>query len=89
MAPYIPHICVLKFEFDYGYFNTDDRSLSEVFKLFDLIHIVTTDHSSITRITKEVCYCIISVFFAFAFMQATCTSRLLKILHLRMLYIWS
>ncbi|XP_020227616.1 adenosine deaminase-like protein isoform X2 [Cajanus cajan] len=32
----------------------NDRSLSEVFKLFDLIHIVTTDHSSITRITKEV-----------------------------------
>ncbi|KAL2339169.1 hypothetical protein Fmac_013615 [Flemingia macrophylla] len=31
----------------------NDRSLSEVFKLFDLIHIVTTDHSSITRITKE------------------------------------
>jgi len=26
--------------------------------LFDLIHIVTTDHSSITRITKEVCYCL-------------------------------
>lgn len=32
----------------------NDRSLSEVFKLFDLIHVVTTDHSSITRITKEV-----------------------------------
>ncbi|PWA78807.1 adenosine/AMP deaminase family protein [Artemisia annua] len=32
----------------------DDRSLREVFKLFDLIHIVTTDHKTITRITKEV-----------------------------------
>ncbi|PRQ28501.1 putative adenosine deaminase [Rosa chinensis] len=32
----------------------DDRSLTEVFKLFDLIHIVTTDHQIITRITKEV-----------------------------------
>lgn len=26
--------------------------------MFDLIHIVTTDHSSITRITKEVSYCL-------------------------------
>ncbi|KAK7264500.1 hypothetical protein RJT34_32109 [Clitoria ternatea] len=32
----------------------NDRSLSEVFKLFDLIHILTTDHKSVTRITKEV-----------------------------------
>ncbi|KAH7545770.1 hypothetical protein FEM48_Zijuj01G0129100 [Ziziphus jujuba var. spinosa] len=32
----------------------DDRSLHEVFKLFDLIHILTTDHKIITRITKEV-----------------------------------
>ncbi|KAI3765196.1 hypothetical protein L2E82_15224 [Cichorium intybus] len=32
----------------------NDRSLREVFKLFDLIHIVTTDHKTITRITKEV-----------------------------------
>ncbi|GMN49852.1 hypothetical protein TIFTF001_019013 [Ficus carica] len=31
-----------------------DRSLTEVFKLFDLIHILTTDHNIITRITKEV-----------------------------------
>ncbi|XP_024024713.1 adenosine deaminase-like protein [Morus notabilis] len=31
-----------------------DRSLTEVFKLFDLIHILTTDHKIITRITKEV-----------------------------------
>lgn len=35
--------------------NVADRSLTEVFKLFDLIHIVTTDHKIITRITKEVC----------------------------------
>ncbi|KAE9591448.1 hypothetical protein Lal_00039040 [Lupinus albus] len=32
----------------------DDRSLKEVFKLFDLIHILTTDHDTVTRITKEV-----------------------------------
>ncbi|KMS96732.1 hypothetical protein BVRB_8g200370 [Beta vulgaris subsp. vulgaris] len=32
----------------------DDRSLTEVFKLFDLIHILTTDHATVTRITKEV-----------------------------------
>ncbi|PHT35903.1 hypothetical protein CQW23_23603 [Capsicum baccatum] len=32
----------------------DDRSLTEVFKLFDLIHIITTDHETVTRITKEV-----------------------------------
>ncbi|KAL9259856.1 N6-mAMP deaminase-like protein [Drosera capensis] len=31
-----------------------DRSLKEVFKLFDLIHIITTDHDTVTRITKEV-----------------------------------
>ncbi|KAJ1405599.1 Metal-dependent hydrolase [Sesbania bispinosa] len=32
----------------------NDRSLAEVFKLFDVIHIITTDHASVTRITKEV-----------------------------------
>ncbi|KAK0579037.1 hypothetical protein LWI29_020017 [Acer saccharum] len=32
----------------------NDRSLHEVFKLFDLIHILTTDHKTVTRITKEV-----------------------------------
>ncbi|CAL0309072.1 unnamed protein product [Lupinus luteus] len=32
----------------------DDRSLKEVFNLFDLIHILTTDHDTVTRITKEV-----------------------------------
>ncbi|KAH7569538.1 hypothetical protein JRO89_XS06G0181300 [Xanthoceras sorbifolium] len=32
----------------------NDRSLHEVFKLFDLIHILTTDHATVTRITKEV-----------------------------------
>ncbi|XP_016443942.2 N6-mAMP deaminase [Nicotiana tabacum] len=31
-----------------------DRPLSEVFKLFDLIYILTTDHETVTRITKEV-----------------------------------
>lgn len=32
----------------------NDRSLVEVFKLFDLIHLITTDHKTVTRITKEV-----------------------------------
>ncbi|XP_023636989.1 adenosine deaminase-like protein [Capsella rubella] len=32
----------------------NDRSLVEVFKLFDLIHKVTTDHKTLTRITREV-----------------------------------
>ncbi|KAL3627537.1 hypothetical protein CASFOL_028900 [Castilleja foliolosa] len=32
----------------------NDRALNEVFKLFDLIHILTTDHKTVTRITKEV-----------------------------------
>ncbi|GAU18362.1 hypothetical protein TSUD_202510 [Trifolium subterraneum] len=32
----------------------NDRSLAEVFKLFDVIHILTTDHATVTRITKEV-----------------------------------
>ncbi|KAJ8446592.1 hypothetical protein Cgig2_019745 [Carnegiea gigantea] len=32
----------------------NDRSLTEVFKLFDLIHVLTTDHATVTRITKEV-----------------------------------
>lgn len=32
----------------------DDRSLRELFKLFDLIHIFTADYKTITRITKEV-----------------------------------
>ncbi|XP_037496520.1 N6-mAMP deaminase [Jatropha curcas] len=31
----------------------NDRSLREVFKLFDLIHILTTDHKTVARITKE------------------------------------
>lgn len=31
-----------------------DRSLREVFELFDLIHHITTDHMTVTRITKEV-----------------------------------
>lgn len=32
----------------------DDRSLQECFKLFDLIHVLTTDHGTISRIAKEV-----------------------------------
>ncbi|KOM53439.1 hypothetical protein LR48_Vigan09g209800 [Vigna angularis] len=39
-----------------------NRSVAEVFKLFDLIHILTTDHKTVTRITREVwllgCYVI-------------------------------
>ena len=31
-----------------------DRTLSECFKLFDIIHRITTDHNTITRITSEV-----------------------------------
>ncbi|XP_075664116.1 N6-mAMP deaminase isoform X2 [Castanea sativa] len=31
----------------------NDRSLTEVFKLFDLIHILTTDHTTVKRITQE------------------------------------
>ncbi|KAM0897041.1 hypothetical protein ACQ4PT_022823 [Festuca glaucescens] len=31
-----------------------NRSLPECFKLFDLFHILTTDHDTVTRITKEV-----------------------------------
>ncbi|EER97681.1 hypothetical protein BDA96_02G425800 [Sorghum bicolor] len=31
-----------------------DRSLPECFKLFDLFHILTTDHDTVTRIAKEV-----------------------------------
>lgn len=32
----------------------NDRSLVECFRLFDLIHVLTTDHATVTRITKEV-----------------------------------
>ncbi|XP_058072583.1 N6-mAMP deaminase [Magnolia sinica] len=32
----------------------NDRCLPECFKLFDLIRILTTDHTTVTRITKEV-----------------------------------
>ncbi|KAI3971951.1 hypothetical protein MKX01_030152 [Papaver californicum] len=31
-----------------------DRFLVECFRLFDLIHVLTTDHATVTRITKEV-----------------------------------
>ncbi|KAH1217606.1 Adenosine deaminase-like protein [Glycine max] len=31
-----------------------NRSVEEVFKLFDLIHILTTDHNTVARITREV-----------------------------------
>ncbi|MCL7051617.1 hypothetical protein MKW94_012803 [Papaver nudicaule] len=34
--------------------SKDDRSLVECFRLFDLIHVLTTDHATVTRITKEV-----------------------------------
>ncbi|KAL6546731.1 hypothetical protein OROMI_022452 [Orobanche minor] len=32
----------------------NDRALNEVFKLFDLIHIITTDHKTVARISREV-----------------------------------
>ncbi|KAL3519493.1 hypothetical protein ACH5RR_017642 [Cinchona calisaya] len=32
----------------------NDRSLVEVFELFDLIHLITTDHETVSRIAKEV-----------------------------------
>uniref|UniRef100_A0A8R7PB93 Adenosine deaminase domain-containing protein n=1 Tax=Triticum urartu TaxID=4572 RepID=A0A8R7PB93_TRIUA len=32
----------------------NDRSLPECFRLFDLFHILTTDHDTVTRIAKEV-----------------------------------
>ena len=34
--------------------NAGDRTLSEIFLLFGLIHQVTTDHAILTRITQEV-----------------------------------
>jgi len=36
----------------------DGRSLPECFKLFDLFHILTTDHDTVTRIAKERMLCI-------------------------------
>ncbi|KAL0353240.1 UNVERIFIED_CONTAM: N6-mAMP deaminase [Sesamum angustifolium] len=42
------------FGIDLTIVDADDRSLSEVFKLFDVIHILTTDHKTVTRISKEV-----------------------------------
>lgn len=47
---------ILKFALSLHLCDSDDRSLTEVFKLFDLIHILTTDHETVTRITKEVLY---------------------------------
>lgn len=34
--------------------HAGDRTLAECFKLFDVIHRITTDHDTITRITREV-----------------------------------
>ena len=34
--------------------NAGDRTLSEVFQVFGVIHQVTTDHAILTRITQEV-----------------------------------
>lgn len=34
--------------------STGDRTLSECFKLFDVIHQITTDHETITGIASEV-----------------------------------
>ena len=95
----IYHYCVLKVNTgaSSGFVNTDDRSLTEVFKLFDVIHILTTDHMTVTRIAKEVCllaWCLLSKFYytkfiGFAFTEASSDCRLLKILHQKMLSIWN
>ena len=34
--------------------NAGNRTLSECFQLFDVIHQVTTEHATVTRITREV-----------------------------------
>ena len=34
--------------------TSGDRTLAECFQLFDVIHRVTTDHGTVTRITREV-----------------------------------
>ena len=34
--------------------SAGDRTLSEVFQVFSVIHQVTTDHATLTRITQEV-----------------------------------
>lgn len=47
-------IVALDFFFLGFFLNSGDRSLHEVFKLFDLIHVLTTDHATVTRITQEV-----------------------------------
>lgn len=46
--------CGIGFFFSGFFLNSGDRSLHEVFKLFDLIHVLTTDHATVTRITQEV-----------------------------------
>jgi adenosine deaminase len=38
----------------HAYMRAGDRTLAECFKLFDVIHRITTDHDVITRITREV-----------------------------------
>ncbi|KAG6504383.1 hypothetical protein ZIOFF_036716 [Zingiber officinale] len=45
---------VINFEDVVHVIMKNGRSLPECFKLFDLFHILTTDHQTVTRITKEV-----------------------------------
>lgn len=45
----IAHLCYMAWDVKSG-----DRTLSECFALFGLIHSVTTTHAIITRITREV-----------------------------------
>ena len=37
-----------------GGHSAGDRTLAEVFQVFGVIHQVTTDHATLTRITQEV-----------------------------------
>lgn len=48
-----------------------DRSLSECFKLFDVIHQLTTTHDVITRVTQEVRYAMLPRYSSLPTAQAT------------------
>jgi hypothetical protein len=79
---------------DFGFkFSTDDRSLPECLRLFDLFHILTTDHDTVTRIAKEACESLFALFHIVLhnISSVNCsdkTNRLWEILLLRMLCIW-
>lgn len=79
------------------FYLAEVRSLTECFRLFDLIHTLTTDHETVTRITKEVCPLYNfnvrtspAWFLEHTLIHASIfCHRLLRILLLRMLFIWS